>query len=258
MVDYHRVSGGNILTHGTFFEHLDELRKRLFIALGAYLVAGVVPWIYSDRLLEFLVSPLTQTAGPAYFFSPADAFIVKVKVSLLAAALLSSPVALGQLWLFISPALYGGEKKILLPLIFITCGFFLAGAAFSFFEVIPTALHFLIGMQTEFMKPMVSVSEYVSFVTSMVLAFGIAFNLPVFVLALVGSGVLQAKMLHQFQRAAILIIFIAAAVLTPGPDVASQLLLAVPLLVLFEISVLCAVILERLRKKKNARVLVHD
>jgi sec-independent protein translocase protein TatC len=241
------------LIYGTFFEHLDELRKSLIISLAAFFIALLVPLFFSDRLLDFLVSPLAREVPTTYFFSPADAFIVKIKVSILAAMVLSAPVVLGQLWSFISPALYGNEKKAVLPLIFVTTGLFLFGAWFSFKQVIPVGLHFLIGMQTDFMKPMVSVSEYLSFLTSLVVAFGVAFNLPVFILALVGSGVVSAKMLHEFQRYAILLIFIAAAVLTPGPDIASQLLLAVPLLVLFELSVLGAIILEKARVKKSQK-----
>ena len=235
----------------SFFEHLDELRKRLVISLAAFFIALIVPFIYSDWLLDILVRPLTGEVASVYFFSPADAFIVKIKVSLLAAIVLSAPVVFGQLWLFISPALYGNEKRTILPLVFITTALFLLGALFSFYEVAPAALHFLIGMQTPFMKPMVSVSEYISFLTSMVFAFGVAFNLPVFILALVGSGIVNTRTLHKFHRFFIVLIFIAAAVLTPGPDVASQLLLAVPLLILFELSLVGAVIIEKIRNKKR-------
>ena len=244
--------------YGTFFEHLDELRKRLVISLAAYFIALIPPLTCSGMLLNFVARPLAETVPSVYFFSPADAFVVKLKVCLLAAAVLSSPVILGQFWIFISPALYRNERRALLPVIFITSGLFLAGALFAFTQVVPVALHFLIGMRTEFMQPLVSVSEYLSFVTSMVLAFGIAFNLPVFVLILVGSGLVRAKTLNQFQRLVILIIFIAAAVLTPGPDVASQLLLAIPLLILFEISVVCAMILEKFRAKAAAKDIVVD
>ena len=237
--------------YGTFFEHLDELRQRLIVCLSAFFLCVVPAAVYSDRLLDWLLGPLVREIPAAYFFSPADAFVVKIKVALLAAAVLSSPVVMGQLWLFITPALYGNEKKALLPLVVLTTSLFIVGAAFSFYGVIPVALHFLIGMQGDFLRPLVSVSEYFSFLTSMVFAFGVAFNLPVFILALVGSGLVTAKMLNHFQRWAILMIFILAAVLTPGPDVASQLMLAVPLLVLFELSVGGAVVLEKIRQKKK-------
>lgn len=240
---------------GTFFEHLEELRRRLFVCLAAFFVCLAPAFVFSDRLLVWMLGPLVREIPAAYFFSPADAFVVKIKVSMLAAAVLSSPVVAGQLWLFVTPALYGNEKKALLPLIFITTALFLLGAAFSFYGVIPVTLHFLLGLQNDFLRPMVSVSEYFSFLTSMVFAFGVAFNLPVFVLALVGSGLVSARMLNRFQRWAVLIIFILAAVLTPGPDIASQLMLAVPLLVLFELSILGAVVLEKLRQKNAAKAL---
>ena len=237
---------------GTFFEHLDELRKRLMISLGAFFAALIVPFMCADRLVDFLARPLVRVVPTVYFFSPADAFLVKIKVSLLAAVVLSSPVVLGQAWLFVSPALYGHEKKALLPLIFITSGLFIFGAVFSFYTVIPLALHFLIGMQTPFMQPLVSVSEYLSFLTTMVIAFGVAFNLPVLVLALAGAGILNVKTIQKFHRFVIVAIFIAAAVMTPGPDIASQLLLAVPMILLFEISVLAVWVIEKARAKKRA------
>ena len=239
--------------YGTFFEHLDELRQRLIVSLSAFFICALPAMFYSERLLDWLMGPLVRELPAAYFFSPADAFVVKVKVALLGAAVLSSPVVLGQLWFFITPALYGNEKRALLPLIILTTFLFILGAVFSFYGVVPITLHFLIGMQSEFMRPLVSVSEYLSFLTSMVFAFGVAFNLPVFILALVGSGMVSAKMLNQFQRWAVLIIFILAAVLTPGPDIASQLMLAVPLLVLFELSIAGAVLLERMRRKNSVK-----
>ena len=109
-------------TYGTFFEHLDELRQRLIVSLAAFFISVLPPLVYSDRLLDWLVRPLTREVPALYFFSPADAFIVKIKVSLLAAMLISSPVVLGQLWQFVSPALYGNEKKVLLPLILVQIG----------------------------------------------------------------------------------------------------------------------------------------
>lgn len=244
------------MRQGTFLEHLDEMRRRLIISLAAFFLAAVPPFLFADRLLDILISPLTGVVPSVYFFSPADAFVVKIKVVFLCAAVIASPVILGQIWSFISPGLYGNEKKAVLPLILLTSGLFVSGALFCFTQVVPLALHFLIGMQTSTMQPLVSISEYLSFVTSMALGFGVAFDLPVFVLALVGSGIVSSRTLNKFQRVAVLLIFIVAAVLTPGPDVASQFLLAVPLLVLFEVSVLCAVLLEKFRAKKSSKVSV--
>jgi sec-independent protein translocase protein TatC len=239
--------------YGTFFEHWDELRWRLVVSLGAFFICALPPIFYSDRLLGWLVAPLVREVPSVYFFSPADAFVVKIKVSLLAAAVLSSPMILGQLWIFVSPALYGNEKKAARPLILISSVLFVLGALFSFYVILPVTLHFLIGMQSEYMKPLVSVSEYISFLTSMILAFGVSFNLPVFILVPVAAGLVSAKMLNKLQRWAIVSIFILAAVLTPSPDVASQLLLAIPLLILFEISVLGAVIYEKIKCQKRTK-----
>lgn len=238
---------------GTFFEHLDELRQRLVVSLVVFFFCLASTFAYVGNLLDWLMSPLLREIPSAYFFSPSDAFVVKIKVALLGAAVLSSPVILAQLWFFIAPALYGKEKKVVFPLIILTASLFILGAFFSFYGVLPATLHFLIGMQSQFMKPMVSVSEYLSFLTCMVFAFGVAFNLPVFILALVGSGLVSAEMLNQFQRPAIVIIFILAAVLTPGPDVASQLMLAIPLIILFELSVVGALVLERMKRKKPVK-----
>ncbi len=234
---------------GTFFEHLDELRRRLWSVVIVFLASAGGALFYADKLLEFAVAPVRSETTALYFFTPSDAFTVKIKLALLAGLLISSPVILGQFWLFISPAMHKNEKKAVLPLVILTSLLFLAGAAFSFWKVVPVTLHFLLSMQTEWMRPMLSVSEYLSFLTMMVVAFGLAFNFPVFILIPVIAGILNAKMLNQFHRQVVVLIFIAAAILTPGPDIASQLMLAVPLIVLFELSLLGAVIIERLRKK---------
>jgi sec-independent protein translocase protein TatC len=235
----------------TFFDHLDELRKRLILSLAAVGGAAVAGYLASDRILEALIIPLRSASEPLYFFSPADAFLVKLKIALLAGLVLASPVVASQIWLFVSPALYKNERRAVAPLIAVTSVLFLAGAAFSYFVVMPLALDFFLGMQTESLRPMLSVTEYVGFLSMMTLAFGIAFNLPVFVIALVLTGLWDAKGLVRFQKQAIVMIFILAAVLTPGPDIASQCLLAVPLVVLFEMSVLAAKLVELSRKSKR-------
>ena len=232
----------------TFFEHLDELRKRLIVSFAAVLISMAGAFFYSDRLLEILVKPILAGANEVYFFSPAEAFVVKLKIAFLTGLVVASPVVMSQLWLFISPALYEREKKLMVPVIFLTSFLFLAGVLFCFFLVMPSALNFLMGMQTAFLKPMISVSEYVGFLSMMLLAFGAAFNLPVFIMTLVFLGLLDSKTLNRYQRHAVILFFIAAAVMTPGPDIVSQLLLALPLVLLFELSVMGAWVIERLRR----------
>ena len=236
---------------GTYLEHLDELRRRLWAAVATLLAASAFSLVYADQLLKIVLGPAQAQVPALYFFTPADAFVVKVKLALLSGLLVSSPVILGQFWLFISPAMHAREKKAVIPFVLFTSTLFFTGAAFAFFKVLPMTLEFLIGMQTESLRPMLSVSEYLSFVSLLVVSFGAAFNLPAFILILVLTGVVNVQMLNQFQRQVIVLIFIAAAVLTPGPDIASQLMLAVPLLALYETSVLLAVCAQALRRKKE-------
>ena len=231
-------------THLTFFEHLEELRKRIWVGLVALLVGSIGCYCFADRALHFVVRPLENVAQ-VYFFSPQEAFVVKIKLAILSGLILTSPVIAGQFWLFISPALRAHEKKAVLPLVLVTSFLFLTGVVFCFFLVMPVALKFLVGQQTSFLKPMISITEYISFLSMMLLGFGFAFNVPVLILALVSVGILSAATLNKYHRHAIVAIFIAAAILTPGPDIASQLMLAIPLLVLFEISLLIAFILDR-------------
>lgn len=234
----------------TFFEHVEEFRKRFWVVLIAVFVCFVGCFVYADSLLKFLLMPMVGHFGPVYFFSPAEAFMAKLKAAFLCGVILSSPVILGELWFFVSPALHAHEKKFVLPILFICSFLFLFGAVFAFYSVIPLTLEFFIAQQSDLLVPMISVSKYMDFLTGMLLAFGISFNLPVFILALVFFKVIPAQMLQKYQRHAVVLILIVAAAVTPGPDIASQLFLAVPLFFLFEMSVVGAVVIEKIRVKK--------
>lgn len=238
----------------TFAEHLAELRRRVILSLIALGAAAAVCYVYSDGLLRWLTGPLTASVGELYFFAPQDAFVVRVKTSLLCGFFISCPWIFAQLWLFVSPGLKDGERRLIAPLTAMTTVLFTAGAAFSYWVVMPVALEFLLSMGSDLLRPMISVSEYLSFISTMTIAFGIAFNLPVFILGAVAAGVLTPEMLSSHRRHAVVLAFIAAALLTPGPDVASQVLLAVPLLVLYEMSVWGAKIVapRRARAVKRA------
>lgn len=240
-------------TPQTVFEHLAELRKRLIISAVAVAAASGAAYPVSEKAIRFFLSPLGPEVRSLYFFSPAEAFALKVKIALLMGLLAASPVVLGQLWLFVSPGLREREKKAFVPLIFISSLLFLAGAAFSFFLVLPFALKFLLGASPEVLKPMISVGPYFDFLCGMLLAFGIAFTSPVFIVALVFLGVLDTHVLSRYRRHAVVLIWVAAAILTPSPDVASQVLLAVPLMVLFELSLAAARLVER--KKRWCRTI---
>ncbi len=235
----------------TFFEHLDELRKRVLISLVALLVGTVAGCYYSDPALKFLLQPALSEIQNFYFFSPASAFMIKFKIALLLGFIIVSPVLISQLWLFVSPALHGKEKKMVLPLILMTSALFLCGVVFCFLVVIPFAFKFLIGMQTDYLKPMISIESYMDFLFGLLLAFGVSFNMPIFILAFVAVGILKVSMLNRYQRHIMVLIFILAAILTPTPDISGQLMLAIPLVLLFELSVIGSWVIERLRKQKT-------
>lgn len=221
-------------------EHLEELRRSLFVIAGALALATVVSLFFSDWLIHLLTGPMRALEERLYFVAPYEALLVKLKVSLFAGILLASPVAAGQIWRFVAPGLYESEKRSALFAAGWTAACFVAGVAFAFFAVLPFALRFFLGFQTEELQPLISIHEYISFLTGFLLGFGAAFVFPVFLLILVKLGLLRAETLARQRRLALLVIFIAAAILTPSTDVVSQILLAIPLAVLFEATVFLA------------------
>ncbi len=235
----------------SFFGHLEELRKRILVSLAAIFVGFIPSYLYSTEILRRIIMPIEAQSGSLYFFSPAEAFIVKVKVSFLSALILASPIWISQLWIYVSPALYAKEKKVFVPFTAVSTLLFCAGVAFAYSVVLPVALNFLMAQGSEVVRPMLSVTHYIHFVSSLFLAFGIAFNVPVLIVGLSLLGLVNSRSLAKYQRHAIVLIFVAAAVLTPGPDVVSQCLLALPLLVLFELSVVGAFFIEQARKRKS-------
>lgn len=224
----------------TFTSHLEELRKRIIICIGAVAVGFLASYFFSEQIFTILVKPLKEELPPdslLIFTGLPEAFLVYLKLAFFAALFLSSPVILWQVWCFIAPGLYDREKKYVYPFVIFSTLFFVAGVSFGYFIVFPLAFKFFMGYSTELIKPLPSVKEYLSFSCKMLLAFGIVFELPLFVLFLAKIGVVNERMLRSQRKFAILGIFIAAAVLTP-PDVVSQILMAFPLIVLYEISIL--------------------
>ncbi len=232
----------------SIWDHLEELRRRVFISMGAIFLGTTGCFFYSAKILEFLTRPLLKVVGHFYFFSPQEAFLTRLKAAFISGILVSAPVWVWQIWAFVSPALLVREKKTFVPLVVLILLLFFAGAFFSYYLVLPVGLEFLVSMQTPFLEPMISITQYLDFILMMLLGFGFAFNLPVLVLALAFMRILNTRMLNHYQKHAIVLIFILAAMLTPGPDIASQLLLAIPLLCLFEMSVFAVWILEVRRR----------
>ena len=221
-----------------FIPHLEEFRRRFLFCVAVFSVAAILSYFYSHPILDFFTQPLRNSPYPAelIFQKPYDAFLIHLKVAAFSGFLLSSPLWLFQIWSFTAPGLYEKEKKVFLPVIFISIFLFWVGVILSYTLVVPWALQFLLGFQTETLKPLLSVGPYFSFLFGMLIAFGILFDFPVFMVGLVELGVVKTKTLAASRRLIIVIIFVVAAVLTPSPDPLSQLLLALPLWGLFEIS----------------------
>jgi len=246
-------------------EHLAELRKRILISLAAVGIVFAVLFNYSEIIFGLLVFPLSNdlTITPVspyirlaakkpvslIFLSPAEGFWMHLKISMVAAFVVALPVVFSQVWAFISPGLVEKEKKYVFPFIVSSTLLFLLGAAFCFLVILPFALTFLLGYKTEHMTPMLSVGSYMDFCLKFILAFGLIFELPLVIIFLVRFGFMTPDTLAKKRKYAVLVAFIAGAILTPTPDAFNQMLMAVPIIILYEIGILMARILYRKGRK---------
>lgn len=231
----------------TITSHLEELRKRLMTIAFAIVVGTIICGFQGDRLLDFLIWPLSNSPHKLslIYTAPVDGFMAVMKLSILAGLVLASPVILGQIWGFVAPALFPHEKKRIIPAVFWSIVLFVCGTLFCWY-LFPQLFLILSSYGEGKLTPLYSVTEYVNFILRLSIAFGIAFQLPVVTHLLSLLGIISSKTLISGGRYAIVIIFIAAALLTP-PDVVSQMLLAIPLLVLYGVSIILAKLTE-LRK----------
>jgi sec-independent protein translocase protein TatC len=233
--------------------HLQELRKRLilsFIAVGA---GFILCYALAQPIFDILAAPLLKVmpaGGSLIFISVAEAFFTYMKVAFIAGLILASPFVLYQIWAFVAPGLYQKEKRYVIPFVLGGSLFFAMGVLFGYYVAIPIGFKFLLGYATDFIKPMPSMKEYLSFSIKFLLAFGLVFEFPVVLVLLARIGVIDAKMLARQRKYAILLIFVFAAVMTP-PDIVSQVLMALPLMGLYELSIL----LSKIFGKKSKPVL---
>lgn len=222
--------------HMAFTDHLEELRKRLFKIIGTVVVLGFVSYFFAENILAVLTRPLPEGAVLQYL-RPTGGFLIYIKVSFFSSLLLSMPVIIYQFWQFVAPGLFPKEKKYVLPVIFFTVFCFAIGATFSYLVVIPLGLQFLQAFQTEFMVPNWTIDEFISFVTMLMLVFGLVFELPLVALFLGRIGIINSKMMSKYRRHALFGAIVFGAILTP-PDFITQLALAIPLWILYEISII--------------------
>ncbi len=217
-----------------FLAHLEELRWRIIKSLISILLFSVIAYLFSEKILDFL----TKSVDNIYFTAPTEAFAVRIKISLIAGLILSFPVVFYQLWQFVVPGLMDKEAKMVIPAVIFATFFFVGGAVFCFYLVLPVGIKFLLSFQTDKLKPWLSVKDYISFVSWMILAFGLVFQLPIVSYFMGKVGIITHKTLSKGRKYAIVIILILAAALTPSPDVFSQLMLAAPLYFLYEVSII--------------------
>jgi sec-independent protein translocase protein TatC len=237
-----------LLREMSFLEHLDDLRGVLIQSAIAYLLTVVACWFFSGQIIDILIKDLT--VEQLIFYAPAEAFMARVKISLVLGLLIAYPFILFRVWSFVSPALFTKERKKVWPFIAAASILFYVGVVFAYLILIPIALSFLIGFGTDHLTPMISVTAYFAFVARLCLVFGLVFQLPVIVFVLSMIGVVTPKFLLGQWRYAVVIIFVAAAILTP-PDPASQVLMALPIVLLYITSVLAAYL--TVRRKEKAR-----
>jgi sec-independent protein translocase protein TatC len=232
-----------------FLDHLEELRRRLLKSIAAVVVMTLAAFYFSDELMRFLITPLgniklhvTEVTGSFYAY---------LKVSLVAGIAAASPIVFYQLWSFVAPGLYRHEKARVLPLVLASTVLFLIGASFCYLVVLPFSLKFLIGFSGDLLSPIITVGSYLTFSGMLMLSFGLGFEMPVVAYFLGRIGLISSRFLAKGRRYAIVLILIVAAVLTPTPDVATQLLLAGPLYLLYEVSIILVKVTGKKRRQEE-------
>lgn len=221
----------------TLVNHLNELRKRVIISLGALGIAVIGSFPFSSFLLEVLKLPARGLIEKLVFFSPQDAFLIYMRIAVSSGVIIAMPVILHQFWLFASPAMEEKLSRRAAVFIFFCFFFFVLGCLFAYFILLSPALRFLLSFAKDELEPVISAQKYISFVISLILGCGLVFQMPVLSLALTKLRLLNAGFLRQKYKYAIIAILIAAAAITPTTDAFNMLFLAGPMLLLYEVSI---------------------
>jgi len=234
-----------------FTSHLEELRKRLitcFIAVG---IGFVVSFGFKERLFKILVQPLIKVMkeGETLIYTGLpEAFFTYLKVAFLTGLIVASPIILYQFWMFVAPGLYKNERRMMAPIVVLSSFFFIGGALFGYFVVFPWGFKFFLGFATETIRPLPSMREYFGFSAKLLLAFGLVFEMPLVLTFLARLGIVSVPFLKKNRKYAILLFFTGAAILTP-PDVITQIMMALPLMLLYEVSIIGAKLFGKKKPK---------
>jgi sec-independent protein translocase protein TatC len=236
-----------------FTDHLDELRKRLIVCFAAVAIGFAACYFFKEELFYILVAPLQKVmkSGDTLIYTHLpEAFFTFLKTALIAGLMLASPVILYEFWMFVAPGLYDREKRMMVPILFLSVLFFVGGALFGYFIVFPFGFQFFLSFATDTIRPMPSMKEYLGFASQLLLAFGLVFELPLVITFLAKLGIVSVDFLKKNRKYAILLFFVAAAILTP-PDVITQFMMAMPLIALYEISIIGARIFGKKKDKED-------
>jgi len=239
----------------SFLEHLDELRKRLIYIVYSLIAGCAIAYIFIGRIFDFIMKPMQQVLPPGSYLqytSGAEPFMLYIKIGFLTGIFISSPLILWQVWKFIAPGLYTHEKKFAIPFVFLSTVFFVSGGLFAHYIAFPVTWVFFNSFSTDYMKFVPKIDEAFSLYTKMLLGFGAIFEMPTLVFFLARMGVVTGQFLLKYFKYAFLIIFIVAAVISPGTDMMSQIVMAIPMLGLYIISIAIAFIFQKRRTPEAA------
>jgi sec-independent protein translocase protein TatC len=219
----------------SFFEHLGELRTRLIYSIVGWGLASVVTWYFTEYIIKWLRQLIGNTE--LIYTKPTEAFFVYFKVALVGGFFLALPWILYQIIVFVRPGLEPDERKWILRIVPAACLLFVAGVSFAYFALLPMALKFFLGFQTQDLRAMITISEYISFVVFLLLACGLVFQTPIVLVVAAVLGLVKSQQLRQWRRYAIVSCFIIAALVAPTPDAFTQTMVAIPMILLYEISI---------------------
>ena len=244
-----------VLDKNTFIEHLSEFRKRLFIVAAVNVIAMFICFQFADILITYTVS--LNPGMNLVYVNPSEAFMVLMKTSIILALVIASPVTIYQIWAFVAKGLYKNERIWMVVALIIGVIFFAVGVVFSYYVALPMTLHFFMRMELKMITSMISFDSYITFINTFLFAFGLVFELPVLIVILAKFKLITYKTLIQQQGMIIVGIFIVAAVITP-PDVVSQLLLAIPMVVLLQLSIGACFFIEKSRIRKERKLKLNN
>ena len=217
----------------TMIGHLEEFRRRIIVCLVVLAITSSASYYYAEELIALISAPV----GMLYFMNPAEVFFTYLKISFFAGFLISLPVLVYEIWMFIAPAMTLSERKLALVLTPSFVLLFYAGITFSYYFVLPAGVKFFLGFATDSLQPMFSLGSYLSFVISFVLPFGVVFELPLCLLILAKLGFVSSAFLKKKRKIVLVLSFVLAAVISPTPDIFSQTMIAVPVILLYEVSI---------------------